>query len=107
LGDFDDETGEYDTPARATIYTGPCRVQIKSVVTASSASETVERSVTSQDFELHLPVAGSEDVSVGDVAKVTAATNDEALVDREFTVVARHEKTDATARRLRVSEVTG
>lgn len=93
--------------ARITVYSGPCRVQVTSVIANSTSSDAGERSTTVQGSELQLPVAGTGDVSVTDVAKITASAHDAELVDREFTIVARHEKSQATARRLRVIEVTG
>ena len=40
-------------------------------------------------------------------AKILTNPLDDSLVDRVFTVIGRYEKTHATARRLRVVEVTG
>lgn len=106
-GTFNPTTGQYDgADARITVYSGRCRVQIKSVI-ASSASDAGERQVTAQEFELQLPVVGTELVSVNDVAEMLTASMDASLVGRKFTVAARHEKSQATARRLRVIEVTG
>ena len=93
--------------ARITVYSGKCRVQIKSIIASSSDSDAGERQSTTQEFELQLPVVGTEDVSITDVAEVTAAAFDDSLVGRKFTVVARNEKTHATSRRLRVIEGTG
>ena len=106
-GPWNDATGQYDTPARVTIYTGKCRVQIKSVVASSSRQDAGERAGIAQELELQLPVVGTEGVAIHDVATVTGASLDASLVGRMFTVTARHEKSQATARRLRVIEVTG
>lgn len=101
-------TGQYDSPpASATVYMGKCRVQIKSVIASSSDQAAGERQVVAQEFELQLPVTGTESVTVHDVVEVLTAANDASLVGRKFTVAARHEKSQATARRLRVMEVTG
>ena len=94
-------------PARVTVYAGKCRVQIKSMIASSSDSDAGERQATTQEFELQLPVVGTEGVSITDVVEVSTAVNDSALEGRKFTIVARHEKTHATSRRLRVIEVTG
>ena len=90
--------------ARITVYSGKCRVQIKSIIATSTESDAGERQSTTQEFELQLPVDGTADVSKNDVAEVITASNDDSLVGRMFTVTARHEKTHATARRLRVIE---
>lgn len=105
-GTWNDTTGQYDTPARVTAYTGKCRVQIKAVIASSSASTAGERQVIAQEFELQLPVDGTDTVAINDVAEMLTCALDSALVGRKFTVAARHEKSQATARRLRVIEVT-
>lgn len=105
-GPFNEATGKYDPPARVAIYSGKCRVQIKSVIAAGSGSTAGERVGTVQEFELQLPIAGTTAVTINDVAEVTSAALDPSLAGRKFTVTARHEKSQATARRLRVSEVT-
>ncbi len=96
----------YPPRARITVYTGPCRIQVKSVIASSNAKEAGDRAVTTQEFEWQGPVDGTEDVTVNDVIHMDTAANDASLVDREFTVKARHEKTHATTRRLRVVEGT-
>lgn len=106
-GAFNTSTGQYAAPARVTVYSGPCRIQVTALIANSSASSAGQRAATVQASELQLPIAGTGDVSIKDVAKITASAHDAELVDREFTIDARHEKTHATSRRLRVSEVTG
>lgn len=93
--------------ARIPVYSGKCRIQIKSIIASSSDSDAGERQATTQEFELQLPIDGTADVAITDVAEVTTATFDDSLVGRKFTVVARHEKSQATSRRLRVIEGTG
>lgn len=105
--EMDPDTLEYPDPTRITVYTGKCRIQIKSVIATSTDSDAGERQATTQEFELQLPVDGTGSVSITDVAEMTAAALDDSLVGRKFTIVARHEKSQATARRLRVIEVTG
>lgn len=105
-GAWNESTGQYDTPARSMVYTGKCRIQIKSIVASSSESDAGERASIAQEFELQLPIAGTDTVAIHDVAEVTAAAHDDSLVGRKFTVTARHEKSQATARRLRVVEGT-
>lgn len=106
-GEFNATTGQYDSPARVTVYTGVCRVQVKSIVASSKSVDAGDRAGVAQELELQLPVGGTDGVAVGDVAEITAAVSDSSLVGRMFTVTARHEKSQATARRLRVSQVMG
>lgn len=103
---FDDETGQYTDPARVTVYEGPCRLQIRGDRNAAEASSG-DREVVTQEPELQLPVDGTEDVSVGHQVLILTNPRDASLVDRVFTVIGRHEKSQATARRLRVAEVVG
>lgn len=106
-GPIDPVTGQYPPIARITVYTGKCRVQIKSVIASSSDASAGERMATVQEFELQLPVVGTESVAINDVAEMLTCALDTSLEGRKFTVAARHEKSQATARRLRVIEVTG
>lgn len=107
-GTLNPETGQRDdAPAHTTIYTGICRVQVTSIIANSASSTAGERQVIIQGSELHLPVVGTEQVAINDVVEMLTAANDSALVGRRFTISARHEKSRATARRLRVQEVTG
>ena len=104
---FNTTTGQYDDPDRVTVYEGKCRIQIRGDRTGSSEFETGDREVSTHEPELQLPVAGTAAVSVDQQAKILTNPLDDSLVDRVFTVVGRYEKTHATARRLRVVEVTG
>lgn len=113
-GEFNDATGQYDTPARVTVYGpdiephhGKCQLQIQSVTNSASSSNAGEREAVVQGDVLKLPVDGTGDVSIGDVAKIVSSAYDPSLVDREFTVSGRHAKSFASARRLPVQEVTG
>ena len=104
---FNETTGQYTYPARVTVYEGPCRLQVKSVIAGSTDADSGERLTTTQEAELQLPIAGTDGVAIDHQAKILTNPLDLSLVDRVFTVVARHEKSHATARRLRVVEVTG
>lgn len=104
-GPWNDTTGEYDPPPRATIYTGKCRVQIQS--DNATDNEAGEREGSTQTYVLQLPVLTSGDVAVNDVAELTECVNDPSLIGRMFTVKGRHGKSQATARRLRVEEGVG
>jgi len=104
--EMDPETGQYPESARITVYVGKCRIQAKSVIASGTDSNAGERAGTTQELELQLPVAGTEGVSVDDVVEVTAAVMDSSLVGRIYTVTAPHEKSQATARRLRIERTT-
>lgn len=104
-GPFNEATGHYDPPARETIYSGKCRVQI--VSDSPSDTNAGEREGARQTYVLQLPVLTSGDVAVNDVVELTTCVNDPSLEGRKFTVAGRHGKSQATARRLRVTEVTG
>jgi hypothetical protein len=105
-GEFNDETGQYDDePARITVYTGKCRIQIKS--SGATGASSGERVTITQQSEWQGPITGTENVSVDDVIHIDTCPTDSALAGREFTVAGRNEKTHATSRRLPVSEVTG
>lgn len=105
-GPFNEATGKRDAPDRVTVYTGKCRIQVKSAIAASSAVEAGGRVAGVQEFEWQGPIADTEDITTNDLIHMDTAAHDTALTGREFTVIARHEKTHATARRLRVAEVT-
>ncbi len=105
-GPIDPETGQYADPARVTIYTGKCRIQIKSIVASASDSDAGDRQGAVQEVEWQGPVVGTEAIAINDVIHMNSSASDAALVAREFTVTARHEKSQATARRLRVIEGT-
>lgn len=106
-GEFNSETGQYDLPARIEIYSGKCRLQVTSIIAGSSKSDAGERQTIVQAAEIQLPVAGTESVSIDDVAEMTSTAFDAAHVGRKLTVAALHAKTHATSRRLRVQEVIG
>lgn len=106
-GEMDPDTMQYPDAEPLTVYAGKCRVQIKSVIASSSDADAGDRRGVVQEFELQLPIDGTDDIAVNDVVRMDSAAHDASLVGREFTVAARHEKSQATARRLRVQEVTG
>ena len=101
---WDDESGQWVPPSGGTSYSGKCRVQVPNV--AENEADAGERAWTVQAAIVSLPVSGSESVGVGHTVTITAAAHDSALVGRVYTVTAEHQKTYATARRLRCEEVT-
>lgn len=106
-GPMDDETGEYPPLARLTVYSGKCRIQVTSIIANSSTSTAGERTAAIQGSELQLPILDTGAVAINDVAHIDTCELDPDLAGREFTISARHEKSQATSRRLRVIEVTG
>jgi hypothetical protein len=101
---FNETTGREEPAPPDEIYEGKCRVQRRSGV--ERRPEAGERSWTVESVELQVPVS-AEGIEVGDTATITAAVLDPELVGREFRVASLAHKTHATARRLRVEEVTG
>lgn len=113
-GPFNEATGQYDPPPRTEVYGpstaphfGKCRLQIKSIVANASDNTAGDRRAIVQESELQLPVSGTDDIAIGDTAEMLTSVNDPALVERVYTIAARHQKSQATARRLRVEEVAG
>jgi hypothetical protein len=70
-----------------------------------SPTEGGEATVAVLSLELHLPIAGSEDVRHLDEVTVDVARNDAALVGRTLRVSSKQIKSEATARRISVEEV--
>lgn len=104
--DYDKGTMQYTDPQREVVYEGKCRVQLTAQSVGASNQAAGERLTTIQVAELQLPVVGTEGVAVHDVAEILTAKNDDALQGRQLTIAARHEKTHATSRRLRLKEAT-
>lgn len=87
------------------IYEGVCRVQQRSASGARPA-DAGEAYLLMLRLELQLPNSATG-IAVGDTATITACVNDADLVVREFRVRELAHKSEATARRLGVEEVTG
>lgn len=100
---WDEETGTYVDPPRATVYAGPCKVKTSS--RAVGIAEAGELRVAIEVVELQLPIDGSEDVRRGDVAQIDSNPYDIALVGREFVVQSPVAGTAKAARRLPVEAV--
>lgn len=104
-GVFNEATGQYDPPASTLVYEGPCRVQVTDGLNVQDA-QAGERLVTIQRLTLHLPVSTSAGVQVDDVAVMTVATYDDALLGRRYRVDGLHAKSGATARRVQVEGIS-
>jgi uracil-DNA glycosylase len=100
----DPDTG-VQTPTTETVYEGACRVQQRSPGGARAA-EAGEASLLMLRMEIQLPNS-AVGIAVGDTATITASASDADLVDREFRVRELAHKSEATARRIGVEEVTG
>jgi hypothetical protein len=103
-GTTDPVTG-YPTQAYSTVYTGKCRVQQRAAV--ARPREAGEDQLMIVRFELHLPVAGTSDLRVNDEVTLTASAHDPDLLGRMFLVIELAHKSEATARRVGVTERTG
>lgn len=102
-GITDDLTGTV-TPTYSTVYDGVCRIQQREAI--GQRTESGEASVVVLRLELQLPVVASAAVARGDRVTITAAVNDPALIGRTFTVRDLAHKSEATARRMTLEEVT-
>lgn len=100
----DPDTG-MQIPTTATVYEGVCRVQQRTSGGARPA-DAGEAYLLMLAMELQLPNSATG-IVVGDVATITASVNDPDLVGRQFRVRELAHKSEATARRLGVEEVTG
>lgn len=92
------------TRTTATIYSGKCRIQQRTPAGARPA-DVGEAYRLMLGRELQLPMATSAGIKVGDKVTMTAS-RDADLVGKTFRVRELAGKTDATARRLGVEEVT-
>ena len=102
---YDDTTGEYVTTPGATIYTGPCRVQVRSGSPSDAAVGDTE--VVIDRLEIHVPVS-AVDIPPSSVGTITAVgeASDPSLIGKQYRVLGTHAATFKTARRLPVELVT-
>ena len=94
-----------DVADTSLVYAGPCRVKAVDAQSASAGTDSVAWGVHVD--EVHLPVAGSEDVRPLDVVTVTGSAMDPGLVGRRLVIRGWPARSLATARRFRVDEVSG
>jgi hypothetical protein len=97
---FDENTGTWSTPTGTAIYAGKCKLQTRDVAVASPDVAGTQAYVV--QWQVHLPIVGSEDVRRGDTVLMTACELDSAHLGRTFTVNGPHVGTAKTARRLPV-----
>lgn len=113
-GHMDPDTMKYPEPARVTVYGpdiaphfGKCNLRVASDRSNSQESGSGDRTSTTQDSELQLPVSGTSGVAVKDTAQMLTVAHDDALVGRVYTITALHQESHAKSRRLPVTEETG
>jgi len=92
------------TPTFSTVYTGPCQFQAATAIQAGN-SELAEAAVRLANFELQLPVVGSEGIEVDDVVTCVTCLNDTDLAGRTFVVTGASRKSHATTRKLPLLDV--
>ncbi len=101
----DPDTGQvtagYVTPDP---YVGKCRVQQQQA--QAQQQDAGEDYTLLLRLEVQLPVVGSEGLQVGDEVTITAAAHDADLVGRVFLIRDLFHKTDASSRRVSVTERT-
>ena len=99
---LDESTLEY-TDTWAQVYAGRCRVKVKD--TQPAESEPGGRTFVVNDAVVQVPVDATH-YADGDRVTVTASEFDPALVGVVLSVTSRDPISQATSRRLHVSEVT-
>lgn len=99
----DPDTGVV-TPTLATIYEGVCRIQ-QHVPGGARPADAGEAYQLLLRLELQLPIS-AVGIAVSDTAEMLTCVNDPDLVGRELRVRELGHKSEATARRLGVEEVT-
>lgn len=85
---------------------GPCRVQ-EIFGFARETNPSPDQSQLARYRILQLPVASSLDVRGGDLVTVVSCGNDADLIGVEMVLRDQSGKTEATARRLGMEEITG
>ena len=102
-GDAVDDEGRVTPTYSAPLYAGACRVQ--TTEGQERTPEVAGSTLTTQRYSVHVPI-GAYQPEVGDVVEITAATLDPYLTGRTFRVVALLHKSQATAYRLGVKELS-
>lgn len=103
-GTTNPDTG-YPTSTYTTVYSGKCRIQQQAAI--ARPHSVGEDEVLIVRFDLQVPVVGTEGLKVNDIVTITAAVNDADLVGRIFQVWELVHKSEATARRVGITERTG
>lgn len=109
---FDENTGQYTDPARATVYEGPCRIQVKADINSNVVETTAgEREWTYLTAHLQLPVdtptgatGDVSEVDVDHVCEILSAPYSPSLVGSLFNIQGTYHKSQAVYLRFRVRE---
>jgi hypothetical protein len=104
VGETNDPFSGEVTPGWEPVYTGKCRLQQTNSARADQ-HEIGEAYILLQQLEVQLPMSAT-DVQTGDEITLTASQTDMDNVGRVFRVRDLMVKTDATARRIQVTEAT-
>jgi hypothetical protein len=102
-GETTDEANGTITPTWASLYAGKCRVQ--QAQAQAEPRDAGEAHLLLLRLEVQLPMSVTG-LQVGDEVTITAAAYDADLPGRVFLVRDLAHKTDATARRVQVTERT-
>lgn len=99
------------TPTYTQIYptsgpAGPCRIQ-ELAGFSRETNPSPDQQQLARSRTLQLPVTTSEDVRVGDVVTIVSCVNDPDMVGAVMVVREQSGKSEATARRLGVDQITG
>jgi hypothetical protein len=114
-GPFNQATGKYDTPARVTVYEGPCRIQVKADINSNVVETTAgEREWTYLTAQLQVPVRTPEgddvvgsvnDIDVDHVCEILTAPHSPTLVGTLHNLQGTYHKSQAVYSRYRLREV--
>jgi hypothetical protein len=94
------------TETTTDVYEGPCRVQEVWGFSRDTAP-TPDQPQMARYRVLQLPVEDSEGIRVADIVEITACVHDPDLVGVRMVVRDQSAKSEATARRIGVEEITG
>lgn len=101
----DKVTGVVVPTSTTSVYSGRCRIQQSSPSSNASGVNAGEAYRLVVRLELQLPAAVTG-VAAEDLVTVTSAAHDPDLVGRAFRVHALAHKTELTARRIGIEEIT-
>lgn len=99
----DPDTGEVKNEAME-VYTGKGKIQVNAA--SNETPEAGGHQFTVQTMSLHLPVTAGP-FQISDTVTVLASPLDPHRVGHQFRITALHDKTFATAQRLKVEQVVG
>ncbi len=101
---FNETTGEYEDPARTTVYAGRSRLQVRGMG-SSTGTEAAGGEYVVQQTVLQLPAVEAAEVRIGDQYTHTVSPHNPALVGRVYDIARPvSDKTHATKREFLVTE---